>query len=149
MPSNNDLTMRQNILLGVFLSDKKKWFKSKEIYDLMAMSMSPYAQPSSDAKFWSEVGEDINADVDAINKKVAAQGQAVISNRAKGYKLANREEYERYSDLRYESIIRSLAALSEHDSALGYDRRVKKKYRDCATIDGSNPGSAMLPESNA
>lgn len=122
MSAQEKLTGRQYALRRLLLDRSGEWLTAKQIYELMAQSLIPSYRYEWDGKknFTGSVGRKIVEDVAAINAS-GIFDKIVVSDRARGYKLATKEEYRRFSRSRWISLKRSMKALAGMDRQAGMD----------------------------
>jgi len=92
------------------LEEKGDWMKSTFIYEAMKNGPFSYTWPLG-TKFVGTVGKEIQEDVRSLNYSGAFQS-IIVSSKAKGYKIATKEEFDRYSANAIRSHRKSLYELS-------------------------------------
>lgn len=140
-----ELTQRQKNLLEVLQSRKSEWTKSKEIKKLMALYPSDNYEGKEPEYEESVIYKLINDDMKAINRSEKASIM-LISNRAKGYKLATKAEYKRYSKRRWQQIAsmaksqRSADAKARENGMMDIldDESIKERFIDSVLSEGKD-----------
>jgi hypothetical protein len=129
IPTKIRLTGRQYALRRLLMERSGEWLTAKQIFSLMNFSLISEDRYEWDgrANFTGTVGREIVADVEAINAS-GAFDKIVVSDRSKGYKLATKEEYERYSKSRWKSLKRSIKGLSQLDWQARLDRQTVIRF---------------------
>jgi hypothetical protein len=117
-----NLTPRQRALRRLLSAYRWEWMGARDIYE--AMRSSPRAEIRYEwdgrTKFHGDVGRMIYADVTAINAS-GAYDKIIVSDKALGYKLATKEEYEKYSKSRWRSLKKSIGYQAGLDKQAGLD----------------------------
>jgi hypothetical protein len=120
-----ELTTRHWFLYELLKNNDGKWMKQIEIYNQMVDFYKEYGLNESnfhDSFVRVRIGKDIldlnNSDV--IHKLI------LTSNR--GVKIATREEYKRWSDLKWSSVKRMIKRLAWKDYKYERDGQVKIKF---------------------
>jgi hypothetical protein len=129
IPTRIRLTGRQYALRRLFLEHCGEWITAKRIFAFMGLSLIGEERYEWDGKanFTGAVGREIVADVEAVNRSGVFY-KIVVSDRSKGYKLATKEEYERYSKSRWKSLKRSIKGLSQLDWQARLDRQTVIRF---------------------
>lgn len=109
--SNYKVTRRQFLLRQMMMQRGGEWMTAKEIYRMMKPTLLPYEWDGR-TEFVGTVGRAIQKDIHNLNFSPDFD-KRFISSKSKGYKLADKDEFDAFYEERSKQLKTSLGELEE------------------------------------